>query len=130
MDDIRAHIAHERDIEVEGWGGIVSWRTLISADRTPTVGLTAGTADIEPGATVDGALHHHAPHELYYFLAGCGHVHIDGEEHPVEAGSVVFVPGGTPHFVRNTGDEVLRLLYTFPVDSFTDVEYEFPDPRP
>jgi len=127
VDDIRAHIAHERDLEVEGWGEIVTWRTLVSGDRTPTAGLTAGTADIEPGATVDGALHHHAPHELYYFLAGRGQVHIDGEDHAVEAGSVVFVPGGTPHFVRNTGDEVLRLLYAFPVDSFTEVEYVFPE---
>ena len=66
-------------------------------------------------------------HELYYFLSGRGNVHLDGVEQPVEAGSVVFVPGGTPHFVRNSGDEVLRLLYVFPVDSFGDVEYVFPD---
>jgi len=125
--DIRPHVAHERDVEVEGWGEIVTWRTLVSADRTPTAGVTVGTAEIPPRATVEGALHHHAPHEFYFFLSGAGRVHLDGDEHAVEAGSFVFVPGGTRHFVRNTGDEPLRLLYTFPVDAFADVEYVFPE---
>ena len=50
----------------------------------------------------------------------------DGEEHPVEPGSFVYVPGGTPHFVRNLGPETLKLLYVFAVDRFSQVEYVFP----
>jgi len=28
----------------------------------------------------------------------------------------------------NTGAELLRLLYVFPSNSFSDIEYEFPGP--
>ena len=125
MDGITAHVAHERDTEVEGWNGIVSWRTLLSADRTPTAGFTVGIAEIEVGASVDGALHHHAQHEFYYFTAGHGTVYLDGKEEPVEAGAIVFVPGSMPHFVRNTGAEKLCFLYAFAADEFSEVEYIF-----
>lgn len=96
MQPIGAHVGHERNIDVEAWDGIVTWRTLISADRTPTSTMTAGVAEIEPGASEVGAEHHHADHEIYYFLAGSGEVVLDGTPHPVEAGSVVFVPGHAP----------------------------------
>ncbi len=126
MTPAAPYVGHEDDAEREGWDGIVSWRTLLSADRTPTAGMTVGVAEIAPGSSVDGALHHHAPDEIYYVIEGTGFVHLDGQEHPVTGGSVVFVPGGTHHFVRNTGATTLRLLYAFAVDRFSDVEYVFP----
>jgi mannose-6-phosphate isomerase-like protein (cupin superfamily) len=120
------YVGHERGAETECWESIVTWRTLISADRTPTAGMTVGVAEIEPGSTEVGALHHHEADEIYYVVTGRGEVHLDGVDHAIEAGSVVFVPGGTHHFVRNTGDETLKLLYVFAVDRFSDVEYVFP----
>lgn len=123
MSEIAAHVGHERDVEVEAWEGIVTWRTLVSADRTPSAGLTIGTAEIAPGASEDGARHHHADHEVYYVIAGHGVVHLDGVETPVEPGSVVFIPGHTRHFVRNTGPVTLKLLYAFAVDRFSEVRY-------
>ncbi len=126
MNEIRAHVAHERDSALEGWDGIVSWRTLLSADRTPTAGFTVGTAEIAPGASVDGALHHHEHHEFYYFTSGNGSVYLDGVEEAVEPGAIVFVPGTMPHFVRNSGTEPLCFLYAFASDEFSHVEYVFP----
>ena len=122
----RPIVGHESTLELEGLGPIVSWRTLVDGDSTPTERITAGIAEIDPGAPVDGALHHHSDPELYYFIQGRGAVHLDGEEHPVEPGSFVYVPGGTPHFVRNLGPETLKLLYVFAVDRFSQVEYVFP----
>lgn len=119
-----AHLAHERECPEESWTDIVTWRTLISGDRTPTESLTVGTAEIQPGAPTEGARHRHEAPEVYYVLAGTGVVHVGDQQHPVEPGTAVFVPGNEWHFVANTGDEPLRLLFVFAVDQFTDVHYE------
>lgn len=50
---------------------------------------------------------------------------IDGIETSVEGGSAVFVPGGSTHGIRNTGNEELRWLYVFPTDGFGSVEYTY-----
>lgn len=99
----------------------VTWRTLTSADRTPTRGLTSGVCEIEPGCEL--ALHRHPPLELYYFLEGAGIVTLGTEERAVAAGVTVSIPGDTPHGIRNTGTGPLKLFYVFPVDAFGEVEY-------
>lgn len=126
---IRPTCVHESDCPVEGWEegerGHVSWRTLLSGDRTPTHGLTMGVAEVEPDADRPLALHHHAQVEAYYVLSGAGEVTVDGDVHRVRAGSAVFIPGAAPHAARAIGSEPLRLLYVFASDAFEDVEYHF-----
>jgi quercetin dioxygenase-like cupin family protein len=104
----------------------VSWRTLTSADRTPTQALTTGVCEIAPGGEL--LYHRHAPLELYYFLEGSGVVTLDGIDRRVQPGSTVHIPGNTPHRIRNDGSVPLRLFYVFPVDSFGEVEYVMLDP--
>ena len=104
-------------------GGRTHWKTLLSADRTPTDAMTVGITEIEPDQIF---LHQHAQPEVYYILAGHGVVQISGEEYALEPGSLVFIPGDAPHGLRNTGDEVLRLLYIFAVDSLDQVVYKLP----
>ena len=112
----------------EGWDdeqhGRVQWRTLFSAERTPTEALTAGVAEIGPGDQLK--VHRHAPAELYYLLAGEGVVTIEGMEYPVRTNTAVFIPGNAPHGLRNTGQTTLRFFYVLAVNSFGEVEYIFP----
>ena len=122
----RAMIIEERGVEIEsGDDRGVTWRTLTSADRTPTRQLTSGVCEIAPGGEL--ALHRHPPLELYYFLEGTGVVTVDHDDHVVRPGSTVYIPGGTPHRIRNNGSALLKLFYVFPVDSFGEVEYTMLD---
>ncbi len=119
------------DLAVERWDdparGSVTWKTLFSADRTPTSAMTVGIAEFPPGETKIDPPHRHAPPEVYFILGGVGYVEIDGEQTEVAADTAVFIPGNAPHRVVNTGNETLRLLYAFAVDSFSDVTYVFPE---
>ena len=78
---------------------------------------------------MEPVVHRHAQTEAYYILSGEGIVTIDGVDHPVRAGSVVYLPGDCAHGATNTGEETLRLLYVFAADSFDEIEYRFEKPR-
>lgn len=103
--------------------GRLRFRTLFSRGLTPTAAVTCGVTELGPGDWL--GLHRHAPPEVYYVFAGAGIVSLEGREIPVKPGSAVFIPGMAEHGIRQTGNEVLRLFYAFPVDSFDGVEYLF-----
>jgi mannose-6-phosphate isomerase-like protein (cupin superfamily) len=130
MNAPKPYVVHEESRPIEGWDdpvmGKVVWRTLLSADRTPTNGLTVGVAEIGPGNPDAYFPHRHEPAEIYYILAGEGVVTIEDDDFAVRAGTTVFIPGNAWHGTRNLGDQPLRLLYAFAVDSFADVVYIFP----
>lgn len=48
--------------------------------------------------------------EVYYFLQGAGVMHIDGETHKVQSGSLVYVPSNATQHVENTGEEDITFL--------------------
>jgi mannose-6-phosphate isomerase-like protein (cupin superfamily) len=126
-DQIEAFALDEAEAPQDGWDdpvrGRLRWRTLFSRGATPTERVTCGVAEFQPGEWL--GLHRHAPAEIYYIFAGAGVVSLDGREIPVKAGTAVFIPGMAEHGVRQTGSEILRLFYAFPVDSFDSVEYLF-----
>ncbi|KNG52646.1 RmlC-like cupin [Stemphylium lycopersici] len=137
-------------------GGNVSWKTLMSNDRTATNTFTVGIASCPPGRmaacpacppsptslasppsppspsspslTSTGHLkpHRHSHAEIYHVTAGRGIVSIDGVEHAVQKGSVVFIPGDAEHGIRNgEADEDLVWLYVFAADGFGEIVYRF-----
>jgi len=124
-------VAQESAVPLEAWGdpssATVTWRTLLSGDRTPTKGLTLGVAEVPADPDAAWRLHRHAQAEAYYILSGHGVLRIDGADHPLAPGTTAFIPGGTWHQARATQSETLRLLYVFAADSFSDVVYEFED---
>ncbi|KAL4916803.1 RmlC-like cupin domain-containing protein [Aspergillus aurantiobrunneus] len=102
----------------------LTWRTLLSTPSTPSSDMCAGLASCPPYAG-HLALHRHKQAEIYYITAGSGDVIIEGTEHAVSAGTVVFIPGDAEHGVRNRGAEVLEWFYVFPTPGFGDVVYRF-----
>jgi mannose-6-phosphate isomerase-like protein (cupin superfamily) len=104
--------------------GLVSWKTLFTASRTPTNSLSTGIALCSPH-TGHLCAHRHAQAEVYYIIEGQGVVQIDNKQSRVQAGSVVFIPGDAEHAIWNAGEGPLRWFYVFPTDSFEDVIYRF-----
>ncbi|MFI4890375.1 MAG: cupin domain-containing protein [Steroidobacterales bacterium] len=119
---INAYLVEESAVPVESGEDVgVTWRTLTSADRTPTAQVTSGVCEIAVGGAL--GLHRHSVLELYYFLEGSGLVRLGGTERSVRPGVTVSIPADLPHGIRNTGNAPLRLFYVFPVDSFSEVVY-------
>lgn len=59
-------------------------------------------------------------------MSGRGIVRIDGVEHEVADGDVVFIPGDAEHGVWNLdAEQELKWLYAFAVDGFGEVNYRF-----
>jgi quercetin dioxygenase-like cupin family protein len=114
------------DVEPESWSdpvrGEVGFRTIFGG-ATAETDFTAGVSELEPGGWLGH--HRHEPAEIYYVLRGEGVLTIDGEDHPVSAGSAAHIPGNSEHAVRNTGDGPLRVFYAFAVGSFDQIDYHF-----
>ncbi|MGY1763231.1 cupin domain-containing protein [Geodermatophilus sp. SYSU D00779] len=126
---VQPQVRHSDEVEPQVWDdpvrGEVCFRVLFSADRTPTSALYTGLTDVAPGGWL--GLHRHGQAEVYHLVEGSGVVVLDGVEHPVTAGSAVFVPGNAEHGIRNTGEGPLRFVYAFATDAVNDVVYRFSD---
>lgn len=87
--------------------GIRSW--LLASPRTcGTRHLTITRVDIEPGGRQ--RLHHHEAEQVYFILDGGGEMTVGQETAPVGPGDCVFIPGGAPHGLVNSGEEPLRYV--------------------
>ena len=115
----------EYDPPNEGDTAEIRWRTLVSADRTPTSGLSMGVFEVPPGAQL--APHRHAPQEVYYVVAGEAEVFLDGDWRPARPGDVAYFPGGAVHGARNRGASTCRIAWAFPTDTFDEIEYRDAD---
>ncbi len=63
---------------------------------------------VEGGPGSEQLLHAHPANEqVYVIVRGRGTMKVGGEEQEVAAGTLVFIPPGTDHAIRNTGDESL-----------------------
>ena len=102
--------------------GTVRWRTLFCADRTATGGVVMGIAEFGPGGTL--LPHRHSPAEVYFGLEGAAVVTVDGVAQVMAPGVALFIPGDAEHGTV-AGPEGFRMLYVFPRDRFSEVEYRF-----
>ena len=113
----------------EGWDdprrGNASWRTLFSADATPTGEMTAGLMEIPANGGVLRP-HRHRQAEIYFVHEGAGVLTVDGVETALAAGMAAFIPGDAEHSLRNDAASALKIFYVFATGRFTDVDYRFP----
>lgn len=103
--------------------GGAHWKTLFSAERTPTCHLTMGWLELAPGERVPR--HQHPQAEQYFVVEGEARLETASAPRRLTAGSAVFLPGDAPHGLVNVGEERLRLVYVFDADRFGDVVYDF-----
>lgn len=96
-------------------------RVTIKVDkRTSCVGsFSLLTEDIVPGNGIP--VHKHTDEEeLIYIEHGRGVFTFGEAEHEVGPGSMSLVPRGTWHGLRNTGDEVLRMVFGYSPAGFEE----------
>ena len=69
-------------------------------------------AFVEPDGAVAAAHVHPAQEELLFFFEGEGEAVIDGESHPLTAGTTVYVGAGHRHkFVNSSAEDPLKMCW-------------------
>ncbi len=101
----------------------LTYKLLIDASNAETDGFSFGILRLESGASL--LPHHHDPQESYFILEGEGLMHLNGSEQAVGPGSVVYVPRCHRHGITNTGSKPLVFIWTFPTDTWSEVEYYY-----
>ena len=80
---------------------------LFTGDRAQLVVMS-----LRPGEDIGQEVHADVD-QILYVVAGDATAVIEDEESPFAAGSLFFVPRGTRHNVKNTGDEPLKLFTVY-----------------
>ena len=92
-----------------------SVRVLLSPALQPALAATGtviGYTEVSVGQS--GSSHAHAGSaEVWMFFAGKGIAIVGGEQVEVVPGLVVYTPPGVPHQFINTGDEPVKLFFSF-----------------
>jgi mannose-6-phosphate isomerase-like protein (cupin superfamily) len=102
------HVQSLTDAPLNSRGGQDSY-LLLTKGHFGSHNLTATWVDCEPGA--EQQMHVHKTEEqVCVIVCGRGTMKAGVEEREVRSGSVVFIPPGTPHAIRNTGDERLTFV--------------------
>jgi quercetin dioxygenase-like cupin family protein len=81
---------------------------------TKALGLTKMVVIVgrfAPGERLLLHYHNEPTEETYYVVAGRGTVHIRDEVVQVEKGMALSVPPGVPHYIVNTGKEILEVVF-------------------
>lgn len=69
--------------------------------------LAAGAVDMQQPHTED---------EVYYIISGRGFIRVDPEEHPVEAGTLVYVKANVEHRFHTITEDLRVLVFFAPAE--------------
>ncbi len=85
---------------------------------------------LSPGAAEGGPENRHRGADQWlYVLSGTGIATVNGEDHPVEEGSLMLIERGEEHEIRNTGQDMLRTLNFYVPPAYTAAGEELPPGR-
>jgi len=102
------HVQALADAPLNRRGGQASY-LLLTKDQFGSRNLTVTWVDCEPGG--EQQMHAHRKEEqVYVIVRGRGMMKADDEQREVHPGSLVFVPPGTAHAIRNIGDDTLTFV--------------------
>ena len=59
----------------------------------------------------------HAEDEVYYVVSGQGMIMVDGQDQPVQAGSIVYVTAGVEHRFHSITEDLQILVFFAPAES-------------
>jgi quercetin dioxygenase-like cupin family protein len=113
---LQAMVRHEsqrQGYRVYGEDGRQVFKRILAGPRDGYPGYLREFS-LEPGANTP--YHQHAWSHLVYVLEGQGTVRLEGQDHPVQAGSVVHVEGGRTHGFFNQPGGPMRFLCLVPSD--------------
>ena len=85
-------------------------QVLIGPDEAPNFALRRFI--MEPGGGIPA--HTNTVEHEQYVLRGHARIGIGGEEFDVQAGDVVFIPEGVPHWYQNVGEEDFEFMCMIP----------------
>jgi mannose-6-phosphate isomerase-like protein (cupin superfamily) len=96
--------------------GAYASRLLIDEESVGSKNLVVNRFTLHPGAATELGQHPTPYDEFYYVLKGEGVVTLggEGEEYAIAEDSVVFIPNGTLHALRNSGSVDLELITVMP----------------
>jgi len=101
----------EKDIEErELFPGVMLTQAIEHGNGTACV--TLGKIVMQPGAEIPP--HSHPVEDAMIFIAGKGVMVSGQDEVPIEAGCHSWRPANMRHAVKNTGEEPLVVIYTWP----------------
>jgi mannose-6-phosphate isomerase-like protein (cupin superfamily) len=89
-------------------GGQISY-LLFTAPDAGAENLSITWVEGEPESE-QGRHAHHKSEQVYVIVQGRGLMHVAGEEEEVGPGTLVFVPKGALHSIRNLGSEKLVFI--------------------
>jgi len=98
-------------------------RNIFNKENTGDAGISLRITDVMPGkVTYPGHLHRESQ-EIITILSGTGDIKIGDTVFPLKANDAIFIPEGESHLIRNTGDNVMRMVCTFSTcDTASDLE--------
>ncbi len=118
------HIPYESpEVKVmhEAQRGGLKYRLVVDADHGPSSGLTQGLFYLYGSHTE--SMHRHGVTETVHVIEGTGTVTIEDRDIAIKTGDTLFIPAGQRHGFE--ADDDMTLFFTFPVDRFADVDYDY-----